>query len=55
MSLTPVTASEALSSLASYSAIIDARSPSEYELDRLPHAVNWPSLNDEERILVGTR
>jgi tRNA 2-selenouridine synthase len=54
MSLTPVTASEALSSLASYSAIIDARSPSEYELDRLPNAVNWPSLNDEERILVGT-
>ncbi len=54
MSLTPVSASQALSSLASYSAIIDARSPSEYELDRLPNAINWPSLNDEERVLVGT-
>jgi tRNA 2-selenouridine synthase len=54
MSLTTITASQALSSMASYSAIIDARSPSEYELDRLPNAINWPSLNDEERILVGT-
>jgi tRNA 2-selenouridine synthase len=40
--------------MASYSAIIDARSPSEYELDRLPNALNWPSLNDEERARVGT-
>jgi tRNA 2-selenouridine synthase len=54
MSLTPVTASQALSSLASFSAVIDARSPSEYELDRLPNALNWPSLNDEERVHVGT-
>ena len=54
MSLTPVTASQAMSSMASYSAIIDARSPSEFELDRLPNALNWPSLNDEERVLVGT-
>ena len=54
MSLTTIMASQALSSMASYSAIIDARSPSEYELDRLPSAINWPSLNDEERILVGT-
>lgn len=54
MSLTPVTASQALSSLASYSAVIDARSPSEYELDRLPNALNWPSLNDEERVRIGT-
>ena len=54
MSLTPISASQAISSLASYSAVIDARSPSEYELDRLPNAINWPSLNDEERILVGT-
>lgn len=54
MSLTNITASQAISSLASYSAIIDARSPSEYELDRLPNALNWPSLNDEERARVGT-
>ncbi len=49
-----MTALQALSSMASYSAIIDARSPSEYELDRLPNALNWPSLNDEERVRVGT-
>ncbi len=54
MSLTTITASQAISSLASYSAVIDARSPSEYELDRLPNALNWPSLNDEERVRVGT-
>ncbi len=54
MSLTPITASQALSSLASYSVVIDARSPSEYGLDRLPSALNWPSLNDEERVRVGT-
>jgi tRNA 2-selenouridine synthase len=54
MSLTTITAQEALSNLASFDAIIDARSPSEYELDRLPNALNWPSLNDEERIRVGT-
>ena len=37
-----------------FSAIIDARSEDEYALDHLPHAVNWPSLNNQERILVGT-
>ncbi len=36
------------------SQIIDARSPSEFALDRLPGAVNWPVLNDEERALIGT-
>lgn len=37
-----------------FSTIIDARSEGEYELDHLPGAVNWPSLNNEERIFVGT-
>lgn len=37
-----------------FSTIIDARSEGEYALDHLPHAVNWPSLNNEERIFVGT-
>jgi tRNA 2-selenouridine synthase len=37
-----------------FSTIIDARSEGEYALDRLPGAVNWPSLNNEERIFVGT-
>jgi tRNA 2-selenouridine synthase len=37
-----------------FGAVIDARSEGEYALDCLPGAVNWPSLNNEERILVGT-
>jgi len=37
-----------------FSTIIDARSEDEYALDHLPGAVNWPSLNNEERIVVGT-
>ena len=37
-----------------YDAIIDARSPSEFMLDHLPQAVNWPSLDDEQRHEVGT-
>lgn len=37
-----------------FSAIIDARSENEYAHDHLPHAVNWPSLNNEERIRIGT-
>ena len=37
-----------------FDAIIDARSEDEYALDHLPNAVNWPSLNNEERIIIGT-
>lgn len=37
-----------------FDAIIDARSEDEYANDHLPHAVNWPSLNNTERIVVGT-
>lgn len=33
---------------------IDVRSPSEYEEDSIPNAVNIPLLNDEERKEVGT-
>jgi tRNA 2-selenouridine synthase len=54
MALIPVTADECLARLDDYDMVIDARSESEYALDRLPGAVNWPSLNDAERALVGT-
>jgi len=54
MPLSPVTAAEALASLGSFSAIVDARSESEFALDRIPGAVNWPALNDAERAVVGT-
>ena len=52
--LIPIAAPEALARLAEFSSVIDARSESEYAEDRLPGALNWPSLNDAERKLVGT-
>jgi tRNA 2-selenouridine synthase len=52
--LLTIPATEALARLTEFSTIIDARSESEYAEDRLPGAVNWPSLNDEQRKLVGT-
>ncbi|TFZ08096.1 tRNA 2-selenouridine(34) synthase MnmH [Ramlibacter humi] len=54
MSLQTLPAAEAAARLDSFSAVIDARSEAEYAEDRLPGAVNWPSLNNEERALVGT-
>lgn len=54
MSIEKIAAGDALQRLAGFSAIIDTRSPGEYALDHLPGAVNWPSLNDEERARVGT-
>jgi tRNA 2-selenouridine synthase len=54
MPIVAVEAVEALSRLDTFSAVIDARSESEHGLDRIPGAVNWPSLNDAERVLVGT-
>ena len=52
--LIPIAAPEALARLTEFSNIIDARSESEYAEDHLPGALNWPSLNDAERKLVGT-
>ena len=54
MALISITAAEALARLHEFSAVIDARSESEYAEDRLPGAVNWPTLNDEQRRVVGT-
>jgi len=44
----------ALAGWGGFDTVIDARSPSEHALDHLPGAVNWPSLDDDERRLVGT-
>ncbi len=55
MSLDRISADEALGQLHSFSAIIDARSEGEYAEDHLPGAVNWPSLHDDERKIVGTQ
>ncbi|HEY1228503.1 MAG TPA: tRNA 2-selenouridine(34) synthase MnmH, partial [Ramlibacter sp.] len=54
MTVRVIPAPEAAARLGEFSQVIDARSESEYAEDRLPGAVNWPSLNDEERALVGT-
>ena len=54
MSLTKILPQDALNRLAEFSDIIDARSEGEYAEDHLPGAFNWPSLNNEERQLVGT-
>ncbi len=34
--------------------IIDVRSPSEYEADHIPDAINLPVLSDKEREMIGT-
>ena len=34
--------------------VIDVRSPSEYEVDHIPGAINLPVLSDKEREMVGT-
>lgn len=57
MSLQRMPADQALARMVSgagFSTIIDARSEGEFALDHLPGAVNWPSLNDEQRIVIGT-
>lgn len=54
MSLDRIDAEAFAAEPARFDAIIDARSPSEYAEDRLPGAVNWPTLDDEERRIVGT-
>lgn len=37
-----------------FDAIIDVRSPAEFALDHIPGAINFPVLNNEERIEIGT-
>ena len=39
---------------APFDAIIDVRSPAEFEEDRIPGAINLPALSNEERAKVGT-
>lgn len=54
MSVKAIPAAEAIARLGDFSAVIDARSEDEWAQDRLPGAVNWPSLDNEERKRVGT-
>ena len=54
MSLTTLSAVEAIQRLHEFDTLIDARSEGEYDEDHLPGAVNWPTLNNEERRDIGT-
>jgi tRNA 2-selenouridine synthase len=54
MSLSTISAAEALRRLDEFDSVIDARSEDEYAEDHLPGAVNWPTLNNAERQAVGT-
>ena len=54
MGLHRITAADAIARLAGFSAVIDARSESEFALDHLPGAQNWPVLDDEQRRVIGT-
>jgi tRNA 2-selenouridine synthase len=54
MSLTILNAADVVAQFDRFDTIIDARSEGEFALDHLPGAVNWPTLNDEERVLIGT-
>ncbi len=54
MSLTTLPAADLIGRLHEFDTIIDARSEGEFDEDHLPGAVNWPTLNNEERIFIGT-
>jgi tRNA 2-selenouridine synthase len=54
MSLVIQDAAQVLARLSEFDAIIDARSEEEFVLDHLPAAVNWPTLNNDERHAIGT-
>ena len=42
------------SSLGQFDVVIDVRSPAEFALDHIPGAVNYPVLNNDERVEIGT-
>ena len=54
MPIHAITPTEALADVGRFDTIIDARSPSEFALDHIPGAQNWPSLDDDQRVLIGT-
>jgi tRNA 2-selenouridine synthase len=54
MSVQIIPAADAIARLEDFNTIIDARTEAEFEEDHLPGAVNWPSLNNRERELIGT-
>ncbi|MBT9553869.1 MAG: tRNA 2-selenouridine(34) synthase MnmH [Hydrogenophaga sp.] len=47
-------AADAIRKLGEFDTLIDARTEDEHALDHVPGAVNWPTLNNAERIAIGT-
>lgn len=54
MTLATLSANEVLNRLHEFDSVIDARSEAEFALDQLPGAINWPTLTNEQRDLIGT-
>ncbi|MBY0464676.1 MAG: tRNA 2-selenouridine(34) synthase MnmH [Burkholderiales bacterium] len=54
MPVNTLPAATAARMLDSFDTVIDARTPAEFELDHVPGAENWPSLDNEQRIVIGT-
>ena len=54
MSLTTLSATDLIGQLHEFDTVIDARSEGEFDEDHLPGAINWPTLNNDERIEIGT-
>lgn len=54
MSLRRIAATDTIAHYGEFDTVIDARSESEFELDHLPGAVNWPTLDDAQRGTIGT-
>ena len=54
MSLTTLSATDLIGQLHEFDMVIDARSEGEFDEDHVPGALNWPTLNNDERIEIGT-
>jgi tRNA 2-selenouridine synthase len=54
VSVQTISAAEAIERLDAFDTIVDARSEAEYAEDHLPGAVNWPSLDNQQRHDIGT-
>lgn len=54
MPIRTLPAADALAALDTFDTIIDARSEDEFALDHLSGAINWPTLDNAERIAIGT-
>lgn len=54
MPVTLMPAAEVLARLDQFDALIDARTEDEFALDHLPGALNWPTLDNAQRVDIGT-